>query len=76
MTRFVQKPPRAIAHKQSQLPSKAPYLPEGNHTIPLLKNIHSPVAIALTHPHHFVLRNTTCDNIETAFYIWRVIDVR
>ncbi|MEG3974223.1 hypothetical protein QT970_06330 [Microcoleus sp. herbarium8] len=76
MTRFVQKPPRAIAHKQSQLTSPARHLPEGKHTIPLLKNIHSPVAIALTHPHHFVLRNTICDSIETAVYIWRVIDVR
>ncbi|MGB3268218.1 MAG: hypothetical protein WBA89_30220 [Microcoleus sp.] len=42
----------------------------------IAEKFHSCVAIALTHPHHFVLRNTICDSIDTAVYIWRVIDVR
>jgi len=47
---------------------------QGNYTVP--DQFNSNVSIALTHPHHFVLRVNTCDNIDTAVYIWRVLDVR
>ncbi|MEG3898893.1 MULTISPECIES: hypothetical protein [unclassified Microcoleus] len=65
----------AIAHKQSQVPSqlRSPRT-QSHYTIP--PKSHSNVSIVLTHPHHFVLRTTTCDNIDTAVYIWREIDVR
>ncbi|MBE9184480.1 hypothetical protein IQ270_07045 [Microcoleus sp. LEGE 07076] len=42
----------------------------------IAEKFHFCVSIALTQPHHFVLRTTTCDSIDTAIYIWRVIDVR
>ncbi|MEG4117125.1 hypothetical protein QUA43_06455 [Microcoleus sp. N9_B4] len=66
---------RAIAHKQSQVPShlRVPRT-QSHYTIPPKSQCN--VSIVLTHPHHFVLRTTTCDNIDTAVYIWRVIDVR
>ncbi|MCY7385031.1 MAG: hypothetical protein LH628_21110 [Microcoleus sp. CAN_BIN18] len=56
---------RAIAHKQSQVPSQlcCPRR-QSYYTIAEKSNCH--VSIALTHPHHFVVRTTTCDNIGTA----------
>ncbi|MEG4343509.1 hypothetical protein QUB70_09490 [Microcoleus sp. A003_D6] len=65
----------AIAHQQSQVPSPLRY-PRTQSHYTIAEKSHSNVSIVLTHPHHFVLRTTTCDNIGTAVYIWRVIDVR
>ncbi|MEG4990269.1 hypothetical protein QUB08_31810 [Microcoleus sp. BR0-C5] len=66
---------RAIAHKQSQLTSQF-LSPRTQSHYTIAEKSHSHVSIVLTQPHHFVLRTTTCDNIDTAVYIWRVIDVR
>ncbi|MEG4963691.1 MULTISPECIES: hypothetical protein [unclassified Microcoleus] len=74
-TEKVRSTGRAIAHKQSQVPSqlRSPRTPS-HYTI--AEKSDSDVSSVLTQPHHFVLRTTTCDNIRTAVYIWRVIDVR
>ncbi|MEG4326801.1 MULTISPECIES: hypothetical protein [unclassified Microcoleus] len=66
---------RAIAHKQSQVPSHLLY-PRTQSHYTIAEKSHFNVSIVLTHPHHCVLITTTCDNIDTAVYIWRVIDVR
>ncbi|MEG3841746.1 hypothetical protein QT986_16145 [Microcoleus sp. herbarium14] len=66
---------RAIAHKQSQVRSQL-LSPRTRSHYSIPQKSHSNVSIALTHQHHFVLRTTTCDNIDTAIYIWRVFDVR
>ncbi|MEG5064717.1 hypothetical protein QUB33_13955 [Microcoleus sp. B3-A4] len=66
---------RAIAHKQSQVTSSL-LSPRTQSHYSIAEKSHFNVSIVLTHPHHFVLITTTCDNIDTAVYIWRVIDVR
>ena len=66
---------RAIAHNQSQVTSQS-LCPRTQSYYTIAEKSHSNVSIALTHTHHFVVRNTTCDNIDTAVYIWRIIDVR
>ncbi|MEG5174213.1 hypothetical protein [Microcoleus sp. B3-D7] len=66
---------RAIAHKQSQVTSSL-LSPRTQSHYSIAEKSRFNVSIVLTHPHHFVLRTTTCDNIDTAVYIWRVIDVR
>ncbi|MEG4501537.1 hypothetical protein QUB05_30805 [Microcoleus sp. F10-C6] len=56
--------------------SNKPIAPRTQSHYSIAEKSHFNVSIVLTHPHHFVLITTTCDNIDTAVYIWRVIDVR
>ncbi|MEG4371630.1 MULTISPECIES: hypothetical protein [unclassified Microcoleus] len=65
----------AIAHKQSQVPRRF-RVPRTQSHYTIAEKSQFNVSIVLTHPHHCVIRTTTCDNIDTAVYIWRVIDVR
>ena len=65
----------ARSGKQSQVPSQLGF-PRTQSHYTIADKSHSNVSIVLTYPHHFVLRTTTCDHIDTEVYIWRVIDVR
>ncbi|WP_150111591.1 hypothetical protein [Oscillatoria nigro-viridis] len=71
----VRSRPPSIAHQQSQV-TRHLRVPRTQSHYTIAEKSHFNVSIVLTHPHHFVLRTTTCDNIDTAIYIWRVIDVR